>query len=383
MIQCIGAEAKRQGRELTVVTGLDQLPDVEVNVQNFPPVGSFSLPEYESQNLGFPPFLEVIEYLERQRFGELIISTPGPLGLTALAAGRLLGIPLSAIYHTDFPKYVRFMTQDEALEQLTWRYMHWFYDQMQTIHVPSEFYRRQLVENGFDSRKLQVLKRGVDVERFSPEKRDASFWPRRGARNGFTFLYVGRVSKEKNLDLLLASFEGLLAKGLTVDLAIVGDGPYLPALRERYRHPEILFAGYLDGEELARAFSSADAFVFPSTTDTFGNVVLEAQASGLAAIVSNQGGPAEVVEHRRAGLIFDTADPDSLAAAMSCLRRDETMRARFGQAALQNARHNSWAQVLDHLWSQGSGGEPGVGRESFHRIRNGENASALMNLDVA
>jgi glycosyltransferase involved in cell wall biosynthesis len=383
MIRCLGAEAKRQGRELTIVTGVEQLPETDLNVRNFPPVGSFSLPEYESQTLGFPPFLEVIEYLERERFGELIISTPGPLGLTALAAGRLLGIPLTGIYHTDFPKYVRFMTQDEALEQLTWRYMHWFYDQMQTIYVPSEFYRRQLADNGFDARKLQVLKRGVDVARFSPHKRDSAFWRRRGARQEFTFLYVGRASKEKNLDLLLSSFEGLLERGMAANLAIVGDGPHLRALRDRYRRPEVLFTGYLDGEELAQAFSSADVFVFPSTTDTFGNVVLEAQASGLAAIVSNQGGPAELVEHRGTGLVFDAAEPDSLAAAMSTLRGDDALRTRLGQAAVRTARLSSWIQVLDHLMSQAPLADAAGARQAFHRIRAGEHAAALVNMEVS
>ncbi len=326
MLQCLAAEARRQGRAMTVVTSGLKIPTDGVAVRNFKPVGSFALPEYEMQQAVFPPFLEVIEYLERERFGELVISTPGPVGLTALAAGRLLGIPLAGIYHTDFPQYVRLMTQDEALEQLTWRYMHWFYDQMQTIYVPSEYYRRHLIENGFDARKLQLLRNGVDTERFSPAKRDPQYYRRLGAASGFVYLYVGRVSREKNLDQLLDSFVRLRSQGPAADLVIVGDGPYLEDLRKRYRRSDVLFTGFLDGEALTQAFASADAFVFPSTTDTFGNVVLEAQASGLPTIVSNQGGSAEVVDHRRSGLIFDAADPDALLAAMECLRRDDALR---------------------------------------------------------
>jgi glycosyltransferase involved in cell wall biosynthesis len=368
MIKCLGSEARRQGKQLTIVTGLEATPDVAMHLQNFPPVGAFSLPEYEQQKLGFPPFLEVLEYLERERFGEVIVSTPGPMGLTALAAGKLLGLPLVGIYHTDFPKYVRCMTEDETLEQLTWRYMLWFYDQMQTVYVPSEYYRRQLLDNGFDGRKLKVLKRGVDVARFTPGQRQRDFWPSRGARQKFMFLYVGRVSKEKNLDLLLDSFVRLRELGLDADLAMVGDGPYLADLKKRYKRPDVLFTGFLESDVLAMAYGSADAFVFPSTTDTFGNAVLEAQASGLPTIVSNEGGPAEIVEHGRSGLIFDASDPPALATAMMQIYEDGDLRAQLSEAGLVNARGNSWEQVLEHLWSQKAGFDPQLS-PGVHRIR--------------
>ena len=173
--------------------------------------------------------------------------------------------------------------------------MHWFYDQMDTIYVPSECYLRQLADNGFDRRKLRVLTRGVDVAQFSPDRRDPQFWPSLGAGNGCKFLYVGRVSREKNLDTLLEAFVDLKRAGTEAELLIVGDGPYLATLRDRYRRGDIVFTGFLEGDDLARAYAGADVFVFPSTTDTFGNVVLEAHASGLPTIVSNQGGPAENV----------------------------------------------------------------------------------------
>jgi glycosyltransferase involved in cell wall biosynthesis len=350
MIRSIADEAAKQGRELTVVTCLDQEPQSEARIHNFKPVGSFGLPEYDSQKVSFPPFLEVIEYLERERFGELIVSTPGPLGLAALAAGRLLGVPLSGIYHTDFPLYVRTLTQDEALEQLTWRYMYWFYEQMETIYVPSEFYRQQLIENGFDRKKLHVLARGVDLRRFTPAKRDAGFWRAYGAGVGLKFLYVGRVSKEKNLDLLLETFVELRREGADAELLIVGDGPYLTTLIDRYRRPDVIFTGFLEGETLAAAYASADVFVFPSTTDTFGNVVLEAQASGLPVIVSNRGGPPEIVSDGESGMIFDAAEPGSLKRVMRRLLTHAELRDRLAAGALENANQSGWQQVLDDLW---------------------------------
>ncbi|HWB13450.1 MAG TPA: glycosyltransferase [Pirellulales bacterium] len=350
MIRAIAGEAASQGRELTVITSLDQEPQTEARVYNFKPVGSFGLPEYDSQKVSFPPFLEVIEYLERERFGELIVSTPGPLGLAAVAAGRLLGVPLSGIYHTDFPLYVRTLTEDEALEQLTWRYMYWFYEQMETIYVPSEVYRQQLIDNGFDPKKLHVLTRGVDLRRFTPAKRDAGFWRTRGAGDGLKFVYVGRVSKEKNLDLLLEAFVELRREGADAELLVVGDGPYLEALVDHYRRADVIFTGFLEGETLAAAYASADVFVFPSTTDTFGNVVLEAQASGLPVIVSNRGGPAEIVADGESGMIFDAAEPGSLKRVMRRLLTNPDLRDRLAAGAVENASQSSWQHVLDDLW---------------------------------
>ena len=374
MIKSIAAEAQQHGRQLTVVTCLEQPTAGAANVHNFAPVGSFGLPEYDSQKVSFPPFLEVIEFLERERFGELIVSTPGPLGLAALAAGKLLGVPLSGIYHTDFPLYVRTLTEDEALEQLTWRYMYWFYDQMETIYVPSEYYRRQLIENGFDRKKLRVLPRGVDLARFTPAQRDANFWAARGAGEGLKFIYVGRVSKEKNLDALLEAFVELKREPAAArsQLLVVGDGPYLAALSDRYRRADVIFTGFLDGEALAAAYASADVFVFPSTTDTFGNVVLEAQASGLPVIVSNRGGPAEIVAGGESGEIFDAAAPGALKGAMRRLLLDGELRARMSVNGIASAQASSWRQALDDLWTPRTPVDRAV--ESYRQIRSGSAA---------
>jgi len=126
-IQMLGKAAKQSGKKLTVISCLSETPQTNIELKNFRPVGSFKIPEYEMLELCFPPFLEVIEYIERNEFNEVIISTPGPLGLTALAAAKMLGLRTTGIYHTDFPLLVRHIAQDHALEQWTWRYMAWFY----------------------------------------------------------------------------------------------------------------------------------------------------------------------------------------------------------------------------------------------------------------
>lgn len=349
-IRSIGSRTHALGRPITVMTCLEQLPEARnLDLVNFRPLGFFSLPEYESQQLVFPPYLEVIEYIERSNAYEVIISTPGPLGLTGLLAARLLGLRTCGIYHTDFPRYVKCLTQDEMLEQATWRYMQWFYGGMNTIYVPCESYRRQLAENGFDAAKLHVLPRGVDLHRFSPAKRNPQFWARFGLNGNLKLLYVGRLSKEKNLETLIRAFQFARTGTPDVDLVIVGDGPDRNELEAQAKDANVTFTGFLHGEDLAQAYASSDIFVFPSATDTFGNVVLEAHASGLPAIVSTQGGPAEIVTRHGSGVAVDVRTPAPMCAAIRDLVWNEAARREMGVRAVETAREHRWERVVEQF----------------------------------
>ncbi len=356
-IHSLAAQAVAQGKSLTVLTSLPQRPQVSYDLENFAPVGQFKMPEYPSQQGSFPPFLQVIEHIERRQYDQLFISTPGTMGLTALLAAKLMKLRTVGIYHTDFPTYIRCLTDDEALESLTWRYMYWFYSQCDQILVPSDYYRRYLIEHGFDASRLAVLPRGVDLERFNPRHAQADFWPKQGGTAGrFTYLYVGRISDEKNVRLLLQAFDQVLQRGIDAQLAVVGDGPLLKTLRKEYKaqRDRVLFTGFLGGAELGAAYASSDVFVFPSTTDTFGNVVLEAQVSGLPAIVSDRGGPQEIVRGHQAGLAIDLSDvgqaPRAFADAMERLFRDDDLRQTLRTAAEASAGDSSWGSVLEQLW---------------------------------
>ena len=349
-IRSIGVRSQALGRPISVLTCLAQTPEANgLDLVNFKPLGFFALPEYETQQLAFPPFLEVIEHIERSNAHEVILSTPGPLGLAGLLAARLLGLKTIGIYHTDFPRYVRCLTQDEMLEQATWRYMQWFYGGLNAIYVPSECYRQQLADNGFDPAKLRVLPRGVDLNRFTPAKRDPAFWERFGLNGNLKLLYVGRISREKNLQTLIEAFQFVRAGIPDVDLVIVGDGPDREALEAQAAGANVAFTGFLYGEDLAHAYASADLFVFPSTTDTFGNVVLEAQASGLPAIVSQQGGPAEIVARHGSGLAVDVRTPAPMCAAIRELVWDASRRREMGDRALQTAREHRWESIVEQF----------------------------------
>ena len=348
-IRMLTSKARERGWPITVMTSMEVPPDSGTEAINFPPLGTFALPEYDSQKMVFPPFMDVIETLERGNYSEVIISTPGPMGLTALAATRLLGLRPVGIYHTDFPKYVKCLTQDEVLEQLAWRYMQWFYGQMDRIYVPSEYYRKLLSENGFEPSRLRVLPRGVDLTRFNPGKRDRAFWTRYGLNGNLKLLYVGRVSREKNIKTLIDAFHNARTTMPNLDLVVVGDGPELTALRAQPGDSNICFTGFLQGEDLAKAYASADLFVFPSASDTFGNVVLEAHASGLPAIVSTQGGPSEIIARNHSGLAVDVRTSAPLCAGIRELVWDEKRRVDMGQKALKTAREMSWDLALDQF----------------------------------
>ena len=349
-IRKMTAAAKNAGADLTVVTSRSEIKITDIPIKNFKPIGEFELPEYELQKLSFPPILRMLDYIQREGFTEIIISTPGPIGLTALAAAKMLNLQTSGIYHTDFPQYIRILTDDSFLESMAWNYMHWFYGQLDSVFVNSEEYRRSWIARGFAPEKLKILPRGLDTTLFSPEHRDPAFWQKFGEHNGAVhLLYVGRISKEKDLDVLAQAYRQLRDEGLPIQLYLVGDGPYLQALHEAM--PEAIFTGYLRGKELAAAYASADVFVFPSTTDTFGNVVIEAQASGVPVIVSDTGGPKELVEANVSGVVTKSHDVEDLVRAIRDLVNDKRKRDQMSRQARQAVIDRSWPGAFRKFWA--------------------------------
>ncbi len=338
------------GEELIVVTSRTDLTVEEIPIKNFRPIGEFELPEYELQRMSFPPILQILDYVQREQFTEIIISTPGPIGLTGLLAGKMLNLQTSGIYHTDIPEYVRILTEDRFLESLAWSYMHWLYGQVDTVFVNSEQYRKCWIDRGFTPEKLKILPRGLDTDLFNPQRRDPSFWKRFGANGSdVRLLYVGRISREKDLDVLAAAYHKVREAGVPVKLFLVGHGPYSDALAAIL--PDAIFVGYLTGEPLANAYASADIFVFPSTTDTFGNVIIEAQASGLPVIVSDLGGPKELVEDGVNGIVTKALDSDEVAKAITLLAQDTDKRRQMGQQARQSVLDRSWPDAFRKFWN--------------------------------
>jgi glycosyltransferase involved in cell wall biosynthesis len=202
------------------------------------------------------------------------------------------------------------------------------------------------------------------------------------AADSFKFLYVGRLSREKNTALLVDAFDRLLQAGQPVSLVLVGDGPYREELQMQCAGRPAVFTGFLTGEELAAAYASADVMVFPSTTDTFGNVVLEAQASGLPVIVSDRGGPPDIVGRHKSGIVVDVSRPESLAEAMTLLCTSPQIRQKLRERGLRNANECSWQRVLDQIWDHDEA--EGAGETiSADRAFSPQLARGLISLELA
>ncbi len=339
------------GEQLVVVTSRAETHVTGIPLKNFAPIGEFELPEYELQKLSFPPILEMLDYIAREGFSELIISTPGPVGLTALLAAKLLGLRAVGIYHTDFPQYVRILTDDSFLETLTWKYMHGFYSQLDLLYVNSGAYRQAWIDRGVLPERIAILPRGLDIELFHPQRRDPHFWERYGKWKGkLVLLYVGRVSKEKDLDVIVGAVRALEKEKAPVQMVFVGDGPYLKDLERAL--PKACFTGALAGAELATAYASADVFLFPSTTDTYGNVVIEAHAAGLPTVVSDTGGPKELVVEGVTGYVTRSLDIEDFTRAVRRLVEDEPLRKRMAQAARESVLQRDWSRAFRAFWER-------------------------------
>lgn len=350
--------AQNRGVGLTVITAGDDGADTVEGVKKFLSVGDFVLPEYPELKLNFPPILDVMNFIEREGFTRIHISTPGTVGLLGLLIARMMNIPVAGTYHTDIPQYVRSLTNDEFLEHAAWSYMIWFYSQMEEVMVPSVGTREQLAARGLPSERMKPLPRWVDTEAYSPEKQTPGFWKSRGAGIGKTvLLYVGRVSREKGLEMLVDAFRELIDSGVPLALAVIGDGPYRKEMEAALSGYPALFTGYLAGEQLQQGYASADLFVFPSATDTFGNVVLEAQASGLPVIVSDEGGPLELMVDGETGVVFRAGSKSNLVSAINLMISDPQRISLMGDKArrftLANAPDSSqtYSTIL-HLGEQ-------------------------------
>lgn len=339
-------------RKLAVVASQEKPLSFEGWVVNFHPVREFPVPDYESKMLAIPPFLDLLRFVEDNDFEAIYISTPGPVGLSALLISKLLGIPSFGIYHTDFPKHVNQISRDGHMGEFAAMVMGWFYSATDHVMVPSRYYMDELEKLGVPRPRMSIFPRGIDSSAFSPRWRDERFFERFGASEGSVKLvYVGRVSREKDLDVLAEAFLAARTEFEKLELFIVGDGPYLNELARSLSGRGCYFCGILKGEDLSRAYASADIFVFPSTTDTFGNVVLEAAASGAPSIVTDMGGPMEIIEPGVSGIVAKGRDVASFAEAILLLARDPGRRAGMGEAGRQRVLCRTWEKAFDMIWN--------------------------------
>ena len=267
---------------------------------------TFPCPRYPEIRLSVHPLRRVRQLIEEGRPDALHIATEGPLGLMARRYCRRRGLPFTTSYHTQYAQYLRKYVGLPT--SIGYRGLRWFHNAAAATLVPTRSIRDELAERGF--RNLHVWTRGVDTDLFRPYGKDLIDDPRP------IFIYVGRVSREKNI-------QAFLDAKLPGTKYVVGDGPEMPALKRR--HPKVRFVGFKHGEELARYFAAADVFVFPSLTDTFGVVLLEAMACGVPAAAYPVTGPIDVVEQGVSGIL----DEDIERAAVAALDLDPEVCRNF------------------------------------------------------
>ena len=280
---------------------------------------------------------------------------PVMLGATGLAVARLLQVPVVSSYHTNLAAYCKHFGFGFLTEPM-WAYNRFIHNQCALTFCPSPSTAARLRKQGFEH--LRIWPRGVDTSLFHPAWRNERLrasWlkEREQPQNKVILLYAGRISREKNLRLLVEAYCGM--DHTRCHLVMVGDGPAYTEVRQELADAPVTFTGYLAGEALATAYASADVFAFPSYTETFGQVVLEAMASGLPVVGLNAEGIRDLVSHEHTGLLLERQliDQEKQAAAyrelLEYLVQDRQARERMDQAALVEASHHSWPEAMKCL----------------------------------
>jgi glycosyltransferase involved in cell wall biosynthesis/predicted metal-dependent phosphoesterase TrpH len=325
------------GFEVEVV-GTD--PNVD---RRLPAVREVDIPFYAGLKVGVPSVPAIVEALAEGRYDVVHLCSPGPCGVAAAALGRVMELPLLGSYHTELAAYAGLRTADPGLESLARQAVGAFYGGCHHVLSPSPASDAVLRELGIASERIGRWDRGVDLARFDPVKRDET----RFAGERIHVLYVGRQTKEKGADLLADAFLAARERDPRLHLLLAGGGPEQDALRARLGE-HATFLGWLEGDELARAYASADVFLFASRTDTFGQVLLEAQASGLPVVAVDEGGPTSIVDDGRTGLLRP-ANAEALAAAVCRLAEAPLLRRALASAALHAVRGRTWEAALGRL----------------------------------
>jgi glycosyltransferase involved in cell wall biosynthesis/predicted metal-dependent phosphoesterase TrpH len=310
--------------------------------RRLPAAAELEIPFYEGMTLGVPGLPDLVETLAEGSYDLVHVTAPGPAGIAATLMTRITGVPLLASYHTEIAAYAGMRSRDGALEALTRAGLGAFYSAPAAVLSPSPSADASVVSLGADPARVGRWERGVDVERFDPSKADRDAFP-----GEIKILYAGRLTREKGVDLLAETFLRANAADPRLHLLLAGGGPEEGELRERLGE-RATFLGWLAGEDLPRAYASADAFLFCSSTDTYGQVILEAAASGLPVVAVAEGGPAALIENRHTGLLC-RPDPDHLAGTLLQLASSPRLRRQLGEAGVHAARGRSWERSMGQL----------------------------------
>lgn len=345
-LRLVGCLSKKE-RSHPVAGKLLQLPSIYEVTPAF----------YDAHTLRFPSLLRSLDTIAEAQPDKIIISTPGPVGLTGYLAACLLGVPCIGVYHTDFTKLAEDVIGDRQMADWINRYVNWFYGRMDELGVPSRFYMTRLADQGLDQARMRLFRRGLDAsfshigERTLAEAR--RLWFRDTTP---TLLYAGRLSREKNLSLLTEVFKTLVGQGVNVRLVLAGDGPDRESLEASLAPyaERVCFTGRIDRKQLKAVYQLSDILLFPSLSDTFGMSVLEAQTMGLPALVSLAGGPQEIIIDGKTGYALSVETPTRWVETCRKLieaRQNNPAGYQTWREEIKTAftAHDAWKSLIDEI----------------------------------
>src|SRR5258705_2067560 len=291
--------------------------------------------------MGLPAKQALLRLWSLQRPDVVHVVTEGPLGWSALAAAVKLKIPCCSDFHTNFQSYSKHYGIGWLKKPIV-AYLRKFHNKASCTLVPTSAMLEDLEKHGYLN--VRVVARGVDTRLFNPAKRSAALRRQWGAKpDQAVALYVGRLAPEKNLPLVMRAYTAMKAARPDMLLVLVGDGPERAALQAA--HPDCVFAGMQKGEELATHYASGDVFLFPSTTETFGNVTIESMASGGTGIAYDYAAAAQYIQHGRNGLLADFDNAHEFIALAAALIRDPQRIESFGRRARETAERIEWEAI--------------------------------------
>lgn len=301
---------------------------------------------YPECRIAFPNFLQIKSEIERFSPDLIHVATPFTVGLSGVYYAKKFNIPIVGSYHTDFSDYLHFYDL-EFLSKPLWKYMKWFHSPFQKLFVPSIDTLEKLNIRGFSN--LEIWPRGVDCQLYHPNYEKGIVRNRYGISQKFILTFVGRIAPEKDLQTLMKIANSLPSEiNKHVHWLIGGDGPLLEELKMAAL-PNMTFTGFLKGEGLAEVYSASDLFIFPSPTETFGNVVLEALASGTPVIGANAGGVKNILSAGVTGHLCEPGNAEDFILRIIQLLNNDSLRAQMADNARKYALTQKWDQIFENL----------------------------------
>ncbi|MBN2767536.1 MAG: glycosyltransferase [Campylobacterales bacterium] len=327
-----------------IAVASDNTPLTSPFIIRLKPFLAMRMPFYKEQSLQvIPPLLSLWKKIRALKPDIIHISTPGPLGWSALFMAKILKIPTAGTYHTDFPAFLEENTGSKIVGKITTWFMHRFYKRMCFTFSRSKSYIKIIEEEiGIDQKKIVFLSSGTDTQKFHPSFKEKGFWTRYGiTKDALILLYVGRLNVEKNLLFLIDRFREFKEETKQkVVLVLVGEGEYV-RYTDEWKQEGIFYLGVKRGEELSSIYANSDIFISASTTETLGQTVMEAQASGVCAIVTNQGGVVESVQDGISGYTLSIDAPETWVETLKELTINQQKKAQMGQAGFHQMQERS------------------------------------------